>query len=139
MKQVTILVLLVITAMAGTLAAEVSAPNAAVTTPVLPQNASSRLASAAWLLPTPEIWSHLPLTPTSACGPAFSVTTNYWGFEGYSGDSCPVVCGPCGPADKLVGQVIEECDGTTTQWGLICDREYTTTIRNCPFCGEEEY
>jgi len=151
MKQATALVLLAISSMGGSLAAQVSAPNATVTTPALFQVTPSRPASAASPLRVSE--TLLPfVSPINASGCRDSRTViSYWGFQGITGgDSCPVICGGCychQMTNKLVGQVIYECDGSTTAWGLDCSSSYTIcsqsstiTEEPCSTCGlPEEY
>ena len=148
MKRVTVLVLLAISSLVGSLAAEVSAPNATFMTPALTQVTPLRPASAATPLQRPEILPYRPSINASSCGSSWTVI-NYWGFQGIDGnDSCPVLCGLCiceQMTNKLVGQVIYECDGSTTAWGLNCDEstvcsgDTTITERACPICGPEEY
>ena len=146
MKQAMTLVLLAISPMAGLLAAEASPPNTAVSIPALCQVTTPLRASAA----SPR---HLPETlpapsNASSCPLAYRTIINYWGFEGVTGvDSCPVRCGVClcqNMTNKLVGQVIYECDGSITTWGLNCDQDIcqanTITQEACPpFCGTEEH
>jgi hypothetical protein len=144
MKQAMALFLLAISPMVGSLAAEVSTVNAAVSAPALCQ-VTPPLRSAASPLQVPETLPD-PLNASSCL--EYRTIINYWGFEGGSGnDSCPVLCGPCScevMTNKLVGQVIYECDGSITEWGLNCDEstvceDTTITVRSCPYCGPEEY
>ena len=145
MKKATALVLLAISSMAGPLAAEVSAPNATVTTLALSQFTPARQASAVSPLRVPGTLTYLPPRNAVVCRD-FRTVISYWGFQGISGeDSCPVICGGCfchQMTNKLVGQVIYECDGSTTSWGLNCDQSYTIcnqsrtiTDEPCPSCG----
>lgn len=146
MKRVTVLVLLAISSMVDSLAAEVSAPNATCMTPALSQVTPLRPASAATPLQVLEILPHRPSINARPCFSSRRII-NYWGFQGIYSDSCPVVCSPCSceqMTNKLVGQVIYECDGSTTAWGLNCDEstvcsDTTITEEACPFCGPEVY
>ncbi len=148
MKRVMVLVLLAISSLVGSLAAEVSAPNATFMTPALTQVTPLRPASAATPLQRPEILPYRPSINASSCRSSRTII-NYWGFQGIAGnDSCPVLCGLCicgQMTNKLVGQVIYECDGSTTAWGLNCDQstvcseDTTITEEGCPFCGPEVY
>jgi len=146
MKRVTVLVLLAISSMVGSLAAEVSAPKAAFMAPALPQVTPLRPASAATPLQAPEVL-YRPSISVSSCRSTRTVIS-YWGFQGITGnDSCPVLCGGCFCAqmtNKLVGQVIYECDGSTTTWGLDCSQsticpDTTISEESCPACGPEGY
>lgn len=143
MKPAAVLVLLV-SSVAASLAAEASAPNATVTPPSLYQATPSCPASAASSLRVPETLSHMPPKSATGCRD-FRTVINYWGFQGVSGDySCPVMCGVCycsQMTNRLVGQVIYECDGSITSWGLdcsqstICSEDTTITEESCPPCG----
>ena len=148
MKRVTVFVLLAMSSMVGSLAAEVSAPNATFMTPDLSQVTSSRPASAATPLQVLEILPYRPAINASWCRSS-RIIISYWGFQGVTGnDSCPVRCGVClceQMTNKLVGQVIYECDGSTTSWGLNCDQSAacpgspTITEESCPDCVQEVY
>lgn len=146
MKRVIVLVLLAISSMVGSLAAEVPAPDTTFMTPALSQVTPLRPASAAPPLPVPEILPNRSSIDASSCGSSRTII-NYWGFQGFSGDSCPVLCGGCychKMTNKLVGQVIYECNGSITAWGLNCDEsticeDTTITEESCPFCGQEVY
>ena len=143
MKQALALFLLTISPMVGSLAAEGAIANAAVSAPVLSQ-VTPPLCSAASPLPVPEI---LPDLLSARPCLASRRIISYWGFQGFSGDSCPVLCGGCychQMTNKLVGQVIYECDGSVTAWGLNCDEstvceDTTITEESCPFCDPEVY
>lgn len=148
MKPATALVLLGLSSIATSLAAEVSAPNATVTTRALSQVTPSCPASAHSSLRVPETLSHVPPKNASVCRD-FRTVISYWGFQGVTGDySCPVMCGGCycsQMTNKLVGQVIYECDGSITSWGLdcsqstICNEDTTITDEPCTTCGPEVY
>lgn len=133
MKQAIIVTLLMITAAANFLTAEAfqyEGCNSAQS-----QNALGHQASEAWQLPSTEAWP--PITFMTAgdieCGT--EVTVNHWGWVSNGNDVCATVCGPCNPYEKIVGQVIYECDGTTTQWGLTDCYFTTTTHARCGTCG----
>lgn len=142
MKKAVLAVFLVITPIAGSFAAEVATLRATSTEPSLAEIAPVQSSSAAGRLPGLEAkWPTSPQYASSCGGRSERTILSYWGFEHSTlGDSCPVVCGPCEweyMTNKLVGQVIYECDGSVTQWGLICDRSETVSYDDCPFCGEE--
>lgn len=142
MKQAMALALLTISLMVGSLAAEASTANAVVSAPTLSQ-VTAPLCSAASPLQVPETLPG-PLN-ASSCRDSMTII-NYWGFEGVTGvDSCPVRCGVClceQMTNKLVGQVIYECDGSITTWGLSCSElcgSPTITNEPCPICSPEVY
>jgi hypothetical protein len=142
MKKAVLTVLLVIASIGGSLAAEIAAPETTGTDPSLAKIAPVQSQSAAGRLPGLEAqWPTSPQHASSCAGRPERTIFSYWGFQHSTlGDSCPVVCGPCETefmTNKLVGQVIYECDGSITQWGLICERSERVSYDSCPFCAEE--
>lgn len=128
MKQAVVVALLVITAAVNSSAAEATPP--AMGAAAHPQGGLSPVASEAWQLPSKGTWSPISFK-TDECGR--KITVNYWGYVS-GGDACYQMCGPCVP-EKIVGQIIYECDGTITQWGLTdCELTSTTSVR-CGTCG----
>jgi hypothetical protein len=61
-------------------------------------------------------------------------TTEFLGYNYSDGSSsCFVVIGPQPPLE-VVGERITECDGTITQWGLVCP-DYNRYVDSCdPIC-----
>lgn len=132
MKYILAVALLVIITAANSLATEATPTNARAENSPDSQGCLSRLSSEGWPLPSQDAWRQSPVT-TTECGS--EITVSYWGFVAKDGtDSCGYMCGPC-VSDKIVGQVIYHCDGTTTEWGLTNCGQTTTTYVRCGTCG----
>lgn len=86
------------------------------------------------------VFFFVPTEAKAACYYPKRVVIKYYGYiydSGNGGDTphctAPVV-GPPLPGvypRTLVGEKITECDGTVTQWGIVCS-DSTTTLTQCP-------
>ena len=84
----------------------------------------------------------IPTEAKAGCFYPRRVIEHHWGYVVDYGSGPEASCfygpiGPCCPApNQIVGEVITECDGTVSSWGLLCpDNTKTYTREWCePIC-----